>query len=131
MRRFSRLNRSRVIIIFNECTINDTGDLSIENEAEIDFELDAEILEGPRPLLIKGTLDALAQVLRPVAQNALGSLGIITKADVKALSERTAALEEAKPAARKPARKPAKKITSGKPVKIAVNKSSKKPAKKS
>ncbi|MBU4173805.1 MAG: hypothetical protein KKB90_02765 [Actinobacteria bacterium] len=126
MRRFSRLNRSRVIIIFNDCTINDTGDLSVENEAEIDVEFDAEILEGPRPLLIKGALDALARVLRPVAQNALDAVGIITKADLEPLQERTLMLEEKKPAARKPAGKKASK----KPAKKKAAKAAKKPAKK-
>lgn len=126
MRRFSRLNRSRVIIIFNDCTINDTGDLSVENEAEIDVEFDADILEGPRPLLIKGALDALAKVLRPVTRNALDAVGIITKADVKALSDRTAALEDSKPVARKPARKKASK----RPAKKAAGKKATKPVKK-
>ncbi|MBU4194558.1 MAG: hypothetical protein KKE79_06575 [Actinobacteria bacterium] len=121
MRRFTRLNRSRVIIIFNDCTINGTGDLSIENEAEIDV----EILEEQKPLVIRGALDALAQVLRPVAANALGALGVITRADLEALHERTMVLEEAKPAAGKPAgkagRKPAKKAAK-KPAKKASKK---------
>lgn len=105
MRRFPRLNRSRVIIIFNDCTINGTGDLSIENEAEIDV----EILEEQKPLVIRGALDALAQVLRPVAANALGALGVITRADLEPLQERTMVLEEAKPATRTPAKKASKK----------------------
>ena len=126
MRRFTRLNRSRVIIIFNDCTINDTGDLSIENEAEIDVEFDAEILEGPRPLIIRRGLDALAQVLRPVVVNALDAVGIITKADLQPLQERTLMLEEKKPAARKPAKKAASK----KPAKKAAGKKATKPVKK-
>ena len=131
MRRFSRLNRSRVIIIFNDCTINDTGDLSVENEAEIDVEFDAEILEGPRPLIIRGGLDALAHILRPVVAIALDSVGIITKADLEPLQARTLMLEEKKPSARKPAkRKAAKKKASKKPAKKVAKKASKKPAKK-
>jgi len=136
MRRFSRLNRSRVIIIFNDCTINGTGDLSIENEAEIDVEFDADVLEGPRPLLVTGAMDALAKVLRPVIVNALDNFGIITKADLEPLQERTRMLEKTRPAARKPvgkksSKKPAKKAAKKKASKKPVGKKATKPVKKS
>lgn len=99
MRRFARLNRARVVIIFNDCTVNGTGDLSIENDAEFDVEPGADVPGGAKPVIITGTSDLATRYLRAVATGILGALGVVTRADLEPLLERTMILEKAGPAA--------------------------------
>lgn len=87
IRKPSRNNRVVVLMFFNECTINDTGDLVIDAEVQLEE-------SGGRRIAGMVTAGAL-RAARAAAVRLLGSAGLVTSEEVRALSERIASLEEA------------------------------------
>jgi hypothetical protein len=85
MGRLPRLNRTPIVIIFNECTINDTGDLSVRQDVDI---TDTEGGSSPT-MLIAG----MADVFRKVLVGTLGMLGAASKEDMKEIQRRIEVIE--------------------------------------
>lgn len=84
MRELIRVKRIPIIIIFNECTINGTGDLSVEVEEPEAGE------SGSRGKTVYG----LSDVVRKSMMAVFDMVGIATKEDVKRIGKRLEELEK-------------------------------------
>lgn len=80
-----RPNRIPVVIIFNECTINGTGDLSVEQEVE---------LEGSREVIPLTIMNGIAGIMRRVMAGTFIAMGAASKEDIEKLKGKIAGLEE-------------------------------------